>query len=95
MISAEEINKIARLAHLRLNEDEKKRFATEVGRILDYVDKLSEIDTEKIAPLSHTLDIHNIFRNDEVAPSMPRDEALSNAPQKDDRFFRVPKVVKK
>ncbi|HGY54066.1 MAG TPA: Asp-tRNA(Asn)/Glu-tRNA(Gln) amidotransferase subunit GatC [Caldithrix abyssi] len=95
MISAEEIEKIARLAHLSLDEQEKQRFAEEVGRILDYVNKLNEIDTNHVAPLSHTLEINNVFREDKVKPSLPREEALRNAPRKDDSFFHVPKVVKK
>ena len=95
MISTEEIERIARLAHLSLDEQEKQRFAEEVGRILDYVNKLNEIDTNHVAPLSHTLEINNVFREDKVKPSLPREEALRNAPRKDDSFFHVPKVVKK
>ncbi len=95
MISSKEIEKIAQLAHLKLNEKEKEQFAAEVGQILDYVNKLNEVDTDSVLPLSHTVEIKNVFRADEVKPSLSREEALKNAPQKNEKFFRVPKVVKK
>lgn len=95
MISSKEIEKIARLAHLKLSDEEKEQFAEQVGQILDYVDKLNEVDTDDVLPLSHTVEIKNVFRSDDVKPSLSREEVLKNAPQRNEKFFRVPKVVKK
>ena len=95
MISSKEIEKIAQLAHLKLNDEEKEQLAEEVGKILDYVNKLNEVNTDNVLPLSHTVEIKNVFRPDEVKPSLSRKEALKNAPRKNEKFFRVPKVVKK
>lgn len=67
--------------------------AEEMGRILDYVDKLNELDTTGVPPMSHVLDIHNVFREDEVEARINREEALKNAPDADSNYFRVPKVI--
>ncbi|RPI67050.1 MAG: Asp-tRNA(Asn)/Glu-tRNA(Gln) amidotransferase subunit GatC, partial [Ignavibacteriales bacterium] len=64
-------------------------------QILAYVDKLNEADTENVEPLSYPVEGSNIFREDELKPSVSRDEALKNAPDQDDEFFKVPKVISK
>lgn len=67
--------------------------AQEMGRILDYVDKLDELDTTGVPPMSHVLDVHNVFREDAVEERIHREDALKNAPDADGDYFRVPKVI--
>ncbi len=92
-ITREEVRHIARLARLRFSDEEEGRMAEEMGRILDYVDKLDELDTTGVPPMSHVLDIHNVMREDEVEARIGREDALKNAPDADDAYFRVPKVI--
>ena len=94
-VSKKEIEKIAQLARLNLKEDEVNKIEGQINQILEYVKKLDELDTDNVEPLSHTLDLNNVFREDVVRESLPRDKALENAPLKSDKFFRVPKVIKK
>jgi aspartyl-tRNA(Asn)/glutamyl-tRNA(Gln) amidotransferase subunit C len=94
-VSKEEIEKIAKLARLNLNEDEINKIESQINQILEYVKKLDELNTDDVEPLSHTLDLNNVFREDVVKESLPREKALENAPLKSDKFFRVPKVIKK
>lgn len=81
------------LARLQLTEDEKGLFSKQVGSIIDYVDKLNDLDTTGIEPTAHVLPIKNVFREDKATPSLPPDAALSNAPDKDVGFYRVPKII--
>lgn len=92
-ISREEVRHIAELARLRFSDEEETRMAQEMGRILDYVDKLNELDTTGVPPMSHVLDIHNAFREDEVEQRISHEDALKNAPDADSDYFRVPKVI--
>ncbi len=84
---------IANLAHLNLREDEIEKIEKDLNQILEYVNKLNEIDTTDVLPLSHPIEIINIFRDDIVGHSIPREEALKNAPDSTDEFFKVPKVI--
>ncbi len=84
---------IANLAHLNLREDEIEKIEKDLNQILEYVNKLNEIDTTDVLPLSHPIEIINIFRDDIVGNSIPREEALKNAPDSTDEFFKVPKVI--
>lgn len=88
-----DIEYVARLARLSLTESEKERFRKDLAEILAYVGKLNQIDTEAIQPTSHVLPIQNVFRDDEVLPSLPKDVVLANAPQKKDGLFKVPKII--
>ncbi|KAA3618334.1 MAG: Asp-tRNA(Asn)/Glu-tRNA(Gln) amidotransferase subunit GatC [Calditrichaeota bacterium] len=92
-VNLEDLDKIAHLARLNLKQGEKEKFLGQVNQILKYVEKLNEIDTTGIEPLSHSMDLLNVMRDDEKKESLPQQEALKNAPQKNDEFFRVPKVV--
>ncbi|MEJ2054766.1 MAG: Asp-tRNA(Asn)/Glu-tRNA(Gln) amidotransferase subunit GatC [Calditrichaceae bacterium] len=94
-VSKQEIEKIAQLARLNLKEEEINTIEGQINQILEYVKKLDELDTENTEPLSHTLDMTNVFREDIVRESLPREKALENSPLKSDKFFRVPKVIKK
>jgi aspartyl-tRNA(Asn)/glutamyl-tRNA(Gln) amidotransferase subunit C len=92
-ISREEVNYVAKLARLELTEAEKDMFTGQMDAILAYVDKLNELDTTGIIPTSHAVPMENAFREDEVAPSIGADNALLNAPDRSDSFFRVPQVI--
>jgi len=92
-ISREDVRHIAKLARLRFSDDGEAKMADEMGRILDYVDKLNELDTTGVPPMSHVLDIHNVFREDEVEQRIDHEDALRNAPDADSDYFRVPKVI--
>ncbi len=92
-ISIQEVEKIAQLAKLSFTEEEKEKFSRQLGQILDYVAKLNELDTENVPPTYHVVALHNVFRKDEVKPSMPQKEVLKNAPAKKNGYFSVPKVI--
>ena len=87
------IDHIARLARLELSDNEKEFFAQQMTNIMEYFDKLNELDTRDVEPTSHVLSMKNIFRDDEQTPSLSREKALRNAPGKIDNFYRVPKII--
>ena len=92
-VTLDEVRNVARLARLSFSPEEEGRMVVELNRILDYVEKLNELDTEGVPPTSHVLPISNVFREDVLVPSLPRDELLANAPSKWRGYFRVPKVI--
>lgn len=94
-VSLIDLEKIAQLARLTLKEEEKEKFLEQVNQILKYVEKLNEVNTEGVEPLSHSMDLVNVMRDDQEKPSLSQKDALKNAPVKNDKFFRVPKVVSK
>ena len=81
------------LARLSLTEEEKELFGEQLSSILDYMEKLNELDTEHIEPTSHVLTLSNVMREDAPRDSIPREDALSNAPDRTDKFYRVPKII--
>jgi aspartyl-tRNA(Asn)/glutamyl-tRNA(Gln) amidotransferase subunit C len=92
-ITSEEVRHVATLARLDLAPDEQERLAGELDRILEYMDKLNELDTDGVEPLSHAVDVVNVLRPDKVV-NQPRTEALlSNAPAREDDFLSVPKII--
>lgn len=93
MISRKDIEKVALLARLRLSEAELATVTAELGQIVGYVDQLAEVNTDGVEPMAHAVEVTNIFRADAVAPSLPRDEALANAPHRDERGYLVPAVL--
>ncbi len=92
-ITREEVEHVARLARLELTEEEKDLFTGQMDAILAYVDKLNELDTSGVVPTSHAVPMENAFREDEVGSSIGVDNALANAPERAEGFFRVPKVI--
>ena len=92
-ITRAEVEHVARLARLELSDEEKETFTGQMDAILAYVDKLNELDTTGIVPTAHAVPMENAFRNDEEAPSIGIDNALANAPDRVESFFRVPKVI--
>ena len=94
-VTRKEVEHIAQLAQLRFKNEELENFTSQLNEILNYVDKLNELDTENVEPLSHPVEEFNKFRDDELKPSIEREEALKNAPDRTDEFFKVPKVINK
>ncbi|RKY03090.1 Asp-tRNA(Asn)/Glu-tRNA(Gln) amidotransferase subunit GatB [Candidatus Poribacteria bacterium] len=92
-ITIEEVEAVANLARLEFSEEEKKQFTSQLERILNYIDKLNELDTSDVEPTSHVLPIKNVFRDDVPKPSYPREEMLKNAPDPVEGYFAVPKVI--
>ena len=89
-ISRDEVLHVASLARLELSDDEVERFTEQLGAILDAVGKVSELDLSGVEPLSHPLDLVNVWAEDEPRPSLEREEALRNSPEREGGFFRVP-----
>ena len=84
---------IAQLARLALTDSEREKFATQLSSILSYVETLRELDTSGIEPTSHVVTIGNVVREDKVSPSLAKDDALMNAPDRTGDFYRVPKII--
>lgn len=89
----EEIEHIANLARLELTETEKEKFSHHLDTILDYVEKLNELDTSKIPITSCGISLQNVFRNDDIKKSLSSKDVLQNAPSSKDNFFKVPKII--
>ncbi|MBI4824948.1 MAG: Asp-tRNA(Asn)/Glu-tRNA(Gln) amidotransferase subunit GatC [Nitrospirae bacterium] len=87
------IEDVASLARLKLKDEEKGLFADQLHKVMGYIDTLNELDTGNVAPTSHVLPLKNVFRDDEVSASLPREKILENAPESRDGFFRVPKII--
>jgi aspartyl-tRNA(Asn)/glutamyl-tRNA(Gln) amidotransferase subunit C len=92
-ISRNEVEKVALLARLLLSEDELQQMTRHLGDILGYVDLLAELDTDRVEPMAHALDVSNCFREDHTQPSLDRELALANAPSRDDECYLVPAVL--
>lgn len=92
-VTNKEVEHIAQLARLKFNDSEIEKFTDDLNEILGYVEKLNELDTENIEPLSHPVEGSNVFRADEVKGSIKTEEGLKNAPQASEEYFKVPKVI--
>jgi len=92
-IDQNQVRKVARLARLELTSKEVEEFTGQLIAILDYVEKMNELDTDNVEPLAHCLPITNVLREDEVRESLGTDKTLANAPQRDGEFFKVPKIL--
>ena len=94
-ITKEEVEYVAHLARLDFSEEEKVKFTSQLNDILMYMDKLNEVDTAGIEPMSHAIALQNVFRGDTVKDkdSLSHELSLSNAPEARGPFFRVPKVI--
>lgn len=93
IISDDTIEYVGILAKLELSESEKQAAQKDMGRMLDYIDKLNELDTTGTEPLSHIFPVNNVFREDVVINGDDREQILKNAPQSKDGAFKVPKTV--
>ena len=92
-ITQQEVEHVATLAHLKLDQEEITTFTGQMDAILSYVDKLSGLNTDGIIPTSHAVPMENSFRTDETRPSIGTEQALANAPERVEEFFKVPKVI--
>ena len=81
------------LAKLELSQEERQAAKRDMSRMLDYVDKLNELDTEGVEPMSHLFPVHNVFREDEVINADSREQILANAPEQKDGAFKVPRTI--
>jgi aspartyl-tRNA(Asn)/glutamyl-tRNA(Gln) amidotransferase subunit C len=87
------IRHIANLARISLGEEEVDSFAHQFARIVEYFDKLNQLDTEGVEPLTHAVELTNALAEDVATPSLTTDQALANAPDREGSFFKVPKVL--
>lgn len=92
-LTREDVVYVADLARLEFNDDQLKTYGEQLTNILDYAEKLNELDTSNIVPTAHVLPINNVLRADVVMPSLDREQALQNAPSQEDGCFKVPKVI--
>jgi aspartyl-tRNA(Asn)/glutamyl-tRNA(Gln) amidotransferase subunit C len=92
-ISINDVEHVADLARLHLDEKEKEQLAGQLSSVLDYIDMLNELDTKDVPPTTLAVFIDNVFRSDEVGQSLTNEVALANAPDKKDGFFRVPTII--
>ena len=92
-LTREDVEKVSLLARLRLSEEELTTMTSQLGHIVGYVDQLAKLDTDGVEPMAHAVDVSNVFRDDVVRPSLPRDEALANAPRDDGECYLVPAVL--
>ncbi len=92
-LSRDEVQHIARLARLGLSEEDIARFAEQLSEILEYFQRLRQVNTDDIPPTAHTLPLQNIMRDDEPQPSSPQEDILANAPLPEGRYFRVQAVL--
>ena len=93
MLSKEEVLYVGNLARIELKEEEIEKFVEQLSDILKYVEKLNEIDTSDVEPMAHVVDIPTPMRDDVVKNPKGKEEALANAPERDDDYFKVPKVI--
>ncbi len=92
-ISRKDVEHVAHLARLHISEEEKDMFTRQLSHILDHAGKIAELDTSKVKPTSHVFPMKNVMREDKVDKCLSQEEALSNAPKKEDGSFMVPKIV--
>jgi aspartyl-tRNA(Asn)/glutamyl-tRNA(Gln) amidotransferase subunit C len=90
MIDRDQVLHVARLARLRLSEDEVGRMSSELSSILGHIEKIEELDLDDVEPTSHVVEVDNVLREDEPRPSWPRERILEGAPDATDDGFRVP-----
>lgn len=87
------VDEIAHLARLEFNDEAKGEILNDMNRMLAFVDKLNELDTDKVEPLIYMTDEKNVLREDDVKVTLTQEEALKNSPKRDSDYFKVPKVI--
>ncbi len=92
-VTLKDVEHVAALARLSFSDEEKMKLTSELNDILTYMEQLNKLDTTNVEPLAHVIELSNVFRADEVRPSVTREEALKNAPAATEKFFKVPKVI--
>lgn len=97
-ISKKDVEHVARLARLSLTEDEKERYTAQLGQILGYVEKLSQLNTDHVPPMTHAIPMSNVWREDHAEPSTAQtlgspEDLLANAPEREGPLFKVKKII--
>lgn len=92
-ITCKDVANVALLSRLEFSENELETFTGQMDAILEYADVLNKLDVDNVQPMAHVLPLKNVMRADEAKPSLPRELALSNAPEQEDGYFKVPKVM--
>lgn len=92
-ISPDDVLKVAKLAKLQFTQDELSPLAQQLSKIVDFVETLTPINTDRVEPLAHAMDLHSVLRDDAAKIGLSRNAALANSPQHDDECFRVPPVI--
>ncbi len=92
-LTRDDVAKVALLGRLKLSDVELEQLTTQLGRVLEYVDILNEVDTTAVEPMAHPIELSNVFRDDVARDSLTREDALANAPKTDGRFFVVPPIL--
>ena len=93
MLSRKDVEKVTLLARLRLTPQELSTMTEQLAQVVDYVNQLDELDTDGVDPMAHAVELTNVLAADQVRPSLPREQALANAPKRDDECYRVPAVL--
>ena len=93
MITKEDLATVAHLSRLSIATDEEENYMKDLNDIVAYVDKLSDLPTDDVMPTTYALSVENVFRDDEPRPSLSREEALQNAPEEENGYFKVPRVL--
>ncbi len=88
-----DVEKVSLLGRLLLSDAELDKMTEQMGRIVGYIEQLGELNTENVQPMAHALEMHNVFAEDALGASLPREAALANAPKKDAECYRVPAVL--
>ena len=92
-LTRKDVEKVSLLARLRLTDAELETLSSELAQIVAYVDLLGEVDTEGVEPMAHAVEVSDVFATDEVKPSLDREQALANAPNRNERGYLVPPVL--
>lgn len=92
MIETKDVEHVAKLARLELDENEKVKFSKQLGDILKYVEMMNEVDTSGVEPMNHSIDFSNVMREDIETYEVSKEELMSNAPDVEGDFFKVPKI---
>ncbi len=93
LVSREDVDHVARLARLEISDDEAETLRAQLSKILTHAERVTSLDTEDVQPTSHAIGLSNVLRPDDVALSLPVDEALANAPLAESGHFRVPRIL--
>jgi aspartyl-tRNA(Asn)/glutamyl-tRNA(Gln) amidotransferase subunit C len=93
ILTREDVEKVSLLGRLRLSPQELETMTSQMTAIVGYIEQLKELDTTSVEPMAHAMELRNVFAADELRPSLPRAEALANAPKKDSECYRVPAVL--
>ena len=92
-LTSDDVDRVAALAHLSVDQESVEEFRTQLSRILDYVEQLDSVDLSGVEPLAHPFELVNAFREDEPTPMLEREQALQNAPKTDGQYFQVPQIL--